>query len=149
MNCPRARELMLEAEPTELSEAGTGPLPDHLRTCAECRSAARLLLAAQVGLAAAGERRRRVPDPLLLARKAGRAGEGERRRWFQRPVALIPLAAAATLAVLLLRPGDPAAPPRPAATASAVLEIDVQLPRDRPAAVFQTGDPNVVVVWFF
>lgn len=93
MNCHECVDMMLEAEPTELTGRGDGALAEHLRSCASCRR-----MAASI-----------VRDTRVLA------GVVERRRppW-RRPAALAGLAAAGLLLAIGLRERGPA--PRHAVT---------------------------------
>lgn len=148
MNCATALDRMLEAERGELEGGGgtDSELSRHLRGCATCRAAAARILDAERALGdalAAMTPRRRAED--AMAEAAQRAG---RRRWAWRAV---PLAAAATLAALLLARREPTVsplPPLPPAPSAAV-GVEVQGPLGRSVAVFQTNDRAVVVIWFF
>ena len=55
MNCESALELLLDAEPSELSGTAITPLGDHLRGCARCRRVAGQLLSDTRSLALAME----------------------------------------------------------------------------------------------
>lgn len=71
-----------------------------------------------------------------------------RRRFAWAPRVLVPLAAAAVLATLILVSGDKTEQrvgPFAAAAPSMVNEMDVEA--DRPFAVFPTSDPDIAVVW--
>ena len=87
-----------------------------------------------------------VPAP--IRRPAVSAQRRPSRRWR----AVVPLAAAAAVAALILarsgetgEEGGPLIPPPSARTPSMVSEIDVEA--DGPFAVFPTSDPNIAVVW--
>ncbi len=82
MNCHECVDMMLEAEPTELTGRGDGALAEHLRRCASCRRTAASI----------------VRDTRVLA------GVVERRRpaW-RRPAAVAALAAAGLLLAIGVR----------------------------------------------
>jgi hypothetical protein len=63
MSCKRALELILDAEPAELSLAGDTPLVAHLNSCARCRTVAARLAAQTVAIARAVES---VPEILAV-----------------------------------------------------------------------------------
>ena len=148
--CPRVHDL-LEAEPEELSGAGTTPLARHVRGCERCALSARRILAANAGLEAALNA---AAAPVVLdldaliaeARVAGVSGEPALPRHAWRKWAT--LAAAATVVGLLLFPTrDPSLPgvPLEASAAPAALEI----PAGRDVAVIATDNPDITVLWFF
>jgi len=148
--CPRVHDL-LEAEPEELSGAGTTPLARHVRGCERCALSARRILGANAGLEAALNA---AAAPVVLdldaliaeARVAGVSGEPALPRHAWRKWAT--LAAAATVVGLLLFPTrDPSLPgvPLEASAAPAALEI----PAGRDVAVIATDNPDITVLWFF
>lgn len=144
MNCENALDLMLEADLPELRGEGDSDLAQHVRTCVDCRARAETILAGQEALAEAMDRvTPHAPAPDLTRRAQERA---RRRPW---RVAL-PLALAAGIATLLLLrqpsagPQPPSSPPRVAAA-----PLDVMVPPGRTVAVFQTENPNIVVIWSF
>lgn len=145
MTCEKTRALLLEADQSELTGEGDGPLSVHLRRCPDCRAVAGRLLTAERSLAAALAESRSQRGASEAARHAIALPPGVRWRQAAR---WVPVAAAAALALLLLqRDRQVLPPPSPIATPPAALEVT--LPAGRTAAVFQTGDPNIVVVWFF
>jgi hypothetical protein len=142
ITCEAARELLLDAEPAELRGEGEGALAAHLRECAACRQRAAFLLAETQRLQSTLQAIR----PPLHAVERGSGGEAHRWRL------LVPLALAAGLGALLLArrhegsaPG--AAPLQVAAAAPGAL--DVQVPAGQTVAVFQTANPNIVVIWSY
>jgi hypothetical protein len=152
MTCAEARDRILEADPAELRADGAGPLGAHLRGCAPCRAAAERVLAAQAelaaGLAALSAAGSVEWTPV---RRIGTAPSAA-RRWTGR--ALLPLAAAAALA-LVLRPSA-SAPPASARAAAAAIQRDMLHPDPlvepgpgRGAVVMSTRDPGVTVVWLY
>jgi hypothetical protein len=136
VNCGDALAPLLEAELAELRGEGTSQLAAHVRACPRCRGRAERILAGQAGLDRA------------LARRSGYGATVPRRRPAWRALGpLAPLALAAGIAaVALLRPRPdltraPSGPvvPRP----------DVLVAGARAVAVFQTHNPDIVVIWSF
>ena len=151
MNCEAAREKLLDAELSELRAEGGGELARHLSACPECRERAQRILEQTAQLAAALER---VVPPAPPDGLSQRAMEGDGGRWrpMRRWAVAVPLALAASLAVMLLRRPPSSPPPpdrssRPPALATAPL--DVKGPPGVSVAVFQTDNPNIVVIWHF
>ena len=144
MTCAEARERMLEAERTDLSGATESDLSLHLRGCVRCRRAANRILEAERelwGALAAATPERGADEAVALVRR-----RAQHRRWMWRAA---PLAAAAVLAVALIARREqvqqslpPKAPPTRAGLA-------VEGPPGRSVAVFQTDNPDIVVIWFF
>ena len=159
MNCETARDHLLEADLTELVGEGDGELARHLRACPECRERARRILDQTATLAAALEHV--VPPAPSRALVASRAsalerpameGDGGRWRAMRRWAVAVPLALAASLALMLLsRPhGLPSPTPQSSGPIPAAsTPFDVQVPRGRAVTVFQTDNPNIVVIWSF
>lgn len=157
MNCEAVLELLLEADLEELEGRGDSPVAAHVRSCARCADVARRLLAGERLLAAALDEIRpsasadeaiaglhvdeTVRTPLRL---------GRRPRWRPGLAAALPLAAAAGLALLLLR--DDATPPEPlpiARVAEHAAGPVVTVPVGSNAAIFKTSNPKITVVWFY
>lgn len=190
--CRAARERMLEADPSTLGGHGESELARHLRRCDACRQAGAAILAAHRALAdvleraasrvgleravALAERGRAVggaeDEASTPARGARRrigglpGGQGARRRWPRRLLPLVPLAAAAALAILLIgrgagpRPGTPGTSSgahAPAGGAAVLAErprtagedggFALRVPEGGHAIVFATRDPRITVVW--
>lgn len=148
ITCDTARELLLEAEPAELRGEGDGRLAAHLRGCPACRQRAAFLLAQTELLRDTLATLRPVEGrPGFLAAAGGSPG-GMTRRW---PV-LVPLALAAGIAALLLVSRHEATAPDSAAlqlAAATPPALDVQVPTGQAVAVFQTANPNIVVIWSY
>lgn len=148
MNCTEARAALLEADPMELRGEAETAVSLHLRECAACRAAADAILATE---AAAGRwietraPRRGAAD--VVARGRSAAQRRRRARWGW----LVPLAAAAGIVTLIVTQPGPHPPggdvgvvPEPAAG-----RIAVEAPAGRNVAVFETADPNIVIIWLF
>lgn len=113
MTCEAALERILEADVEELSGDTSSPLAGHLERCERCRALADVVLDGQAALAAflegvrprtgIGEALERVRDAEGAEDARGAGGRGARsgRRW-RRAWSLVPLAAAAVVAGLLL-----------------------------------------------
>jgi len=150
MSCEAARERLLEADLAELQGLGDGELARHLRSCARCRAQGRVILDQYAALEHALERQVPALDP-ADPRWQPRVLPRPARRW----TVMIPLALAAGLAVLVVaRRGRPALEPGgpPSSVALAVWDnpgLDVQGPPGRTVAVFQTDNPDIVVIWSF
>lgn len=159
IECDRAFELLLEADPAELTPSGEGELSDHLRECGRCRHVATRLLKGQLELGRALDGvgpRLGVEEALIRARATARRRSRLGRAWRWGA----PLAAAAVLAGLLVTrgPAPPesnrgAARPSPVARAEplplAPMEPLVQAPADRNVMVFETSDRSAKVIWFY
>lgn len=150
MTCSEARVALLEADLAELRGETESGLAGHLRGCAACRAVAGAIVAAEAG--AAEWITTRVPHRSTAAvMMAGRTAAARRPRWRGRW--LVPLAAAAGLAALVLtwpdgpagRRGAGAATPPP----SPASRIAVEAPAGRSVAVFESTEPNVVIIWFY
>src|SRR5437763_8847427 len=148
MRCAEARERMLEAERTDLSGATESELSLHLRECARCRRAANRILEAERelwGALAAATPVRGAEEAVGTVRR-----RAQRRRWVWR---VAPLAAAAGLAVALLARREQVQQSLPPASAPSIRSgrsgLAVEGPPGRSVAVFQTDNPDIVVIWFF
>lgn len=148
MNCATARELLLVADPADLEGRTESELSRHLSSCEPCRRAAERVLSAlaelEVGLASDPE-----TSALTTARRAMAAARKRRVRsqWVRRAV---PLAAAAGLAALLIVRRSPPLPPDTVPVRAPIHDVTVTAPPGgQSLAVLHTGDPNIVVVWFF
>ena len=117
MTCNETKSAILEADPLELEGRGEGPLSLHIRGCGQCQERARIILAAEAGLASEMESLVREPDLERILqevppgtrstsprRERGRAGSGIWGRALRTlPLrTVLPLAAAAGLAALFL-----------------------------------------------
>ena len=148
MTCAEARERMLEAERTDLSGATESELSLHLRGCVRCRRAANRIVEAERelwGALAAATPERGADEAVALVRR-----RAQRRRWVWR---VAPLAAAAVLAVVLIARREQVPQSLPPASAPSIRSgrsgLAVEGPPGRSVAVFQTDNPDIVVIWFF
>jgi hypothetical protein len=145
ITCEAARELLLEAEPAELRGEGDSALAGHLRGCAACGQRAACILSETQVLQSAADGLR----PPRHAVELGPGGEVRRRRWH----IVVPLALAAGVGALLLarrREMWHSTAPAPLQLATvAPPALDVQVPAGQSVAVFQTANPNVVVIWSY
>jgi anti-sigma factor RsiW len=145
MNCRTARSLLLTAELADLEGRGDSDLSQHLRSCAPCRALAEEILRAMGELRHAldvddgGVQPARRAIPLAQHRRT-------RARLLGR---LVPLAAAAGLAGLLLVRRGPPAVPIPLRAPAAIHDVSATAPPGYSLAVLHTDDPNIVVIWFF
>jgi len=155
MNCTEARELLLEAELAELGGEGESELARHVRDCAQCRAMAREIVAQERALAQAlATVRPAVSTQAAVARAADAAGARVvplRPRWKRRWAALVPAALAATVAGILLTsngtsPADVSWGGEAPVTA-AVPVVDAA--DSKTFVVFNTDNPDIVVVWFY
>ncbi len=148
MNCAAAHALLLQAEPAELAGQADTELGHHLRACARCRRRAQLILDQYAALRESLDRQQPRLDPADERWRRPVAAPAHRRRWG----AIVPLALAASLAVLLFgRRRELSTPPATGVPqiASANEALDVQGPPGRTIAVFRTDNPNIVVIWSF
>lgn len=163
MNCVEARERILEADLPELRETGASDLSKHLRLCARCRGAAERILREELALAnalaaleptAADNKATDHPavgDARTIADRttADRQRSAPRRWWWA--VAAPALAAAGLVGIMVTR-GTVTVDPE--AGVIPTLEMLPPTPLIEPAAardfaVFETDNPDIVVVWFF
>ncbi|MGD8726981.1 MAG: hypothetical protein PVH40_05000 [Gemmatimonadales bacterium] len=150
MNCDAVRSHLLEASPEELRGETDSPLSTHLRSCPRCRAIAEHIDREERRLRLALEAV--VPDTPVeeaCTRAAWEARFRNRRHVWN---GLAPIAAAAGLAgVLLVSTGGPAPGPvadQPTETATALPPVMESAPGQQ-VAVFETDNPNIVVVWSF
>lgn len=133
--CAVARESMLEADLPELTGAADTELARHVVACAECRAVAKRLLDGyaelDLGLGVLASHQQVVPL---------------RKRWLRWTP--LPLAAAAVLALLIVRP-EPADPPPASVLASLMFPEPavVSPPPGRQAVIIEKND--LTVVWLY
>lgn len=160
MNCERATALLLEADLAELEGHGDTALAAHLERCPSCRERARRIVAAERGLDRALDglgHQGRAPDATAAA-TGGEPTSGPRVasvpiRRGRRAVrwAWIPLALAAGLGTLILVSDEEPLPTRPTSAAldRSTDRLRVDVPAGRNAVLYETENPNVIVVWFY
>jgi hypothetical protein len=144
MTCIEARAALLEADLEELRGTADTPLARHLRDCAACRAAAERIVRTEGALA----RRLAALPPRREALRTPATRRRTRHPWRW----AVPLAAAATIVALIVtRPGQ-RPPPGDAPVASGrpgPSPVAVTAPAGRNVAVFETADPDIVIIWFF
>jgi predicted anti-sigma-YlaC factor YlaD len=151
MNCTEARDLLLEVELAELRGEGESEVARHVRECARCRAMAREIVKQEGALAhVLAEVRPQVSADTAAAEAAAKALL-LRPRWKRRWAALVPAALAATLAgILLTSNGTPPAvvPSTTETTAVAAVPV-VDAASSETFVVFNTDNPDIVVVWLY
>jgi predicted anti-sigma-YlaC factor YlaD len=144
MNCTEARELLLEAELAELRGEGESEVARHIRECARCQAMAREIVEQEssLGQVLAGVRPE-VSADIAAAEAAPRL----KRRW----AAIIPAALAAALAGILLTSNGtpPAVVPSTTEVAAAPAVPVVDATSSETFVVFNTDNPDIVVVWLY
>ncbi len=153
MNCTAARERLLEADAADLRGETDSELSRHLRDCGRCRTAAQAILEQERALARAlaAVHPKSTADRAIEAARAGPDVIPLGPRWKHRWAALVPAAAAAALAgILLSGNGTPPVAPPPSAESAAVAAVPVvdAASSDR-VVVFNTENPDIVVVWLY
>lgn len=166
VDCEGAASLILEADLDELRGAGDGALARHLRACASCRREALSIVTAEARLSdALDERASSVGVEEMLGRVRSELAGVEARRTSATTIAprlrwkmAVPLAAAATVAALLLwsaRPDPDGASPDPPLAGSVgaphatPVEAGIRVEADRRFALMKTDRPTISVVWFY
>ena len=135
MPCAIARELMLDADLPELTGTADTELARHISACAECHAVAQRLLDGYAeldrGLSALASHKRVLPM---------------RKRWSRWTP--LPLAAAAVLALLVVRP-EPADPPLDSVLARLMFPEPavVSPPPGKQAVIIEKND--LTVVWLY
>lgn len=149
MTCGEARTALLDADPADLRGETDTALAAHLGACTACRAAADAVLATEA--AAAGWIAARMPQrgpAEAIARGHAAARRRRHRRW--RWAASV-AAAAGLVALLVARPAA-RRPPVNAHVAQAEPDparVAVAAPAGRSVAVFETANPDLVIIWFF
>lgn len=149
MNCTEARDLLLQAELAELRGEGESEVARHVRECARCRTVAQEIGEQEGALAQALAGMRPGVSADTAADEARTPEVIPLPRWRRRWAALIPAALAATLAgILLTGNGTPPAPPATETAAVAPVPV-VDAASSEHIVVFNTDNPDIVVVWLF
>ena len=154
MNCTEARDRLLEADLAELESAVETDLSLHLRDCAACRTMAERLAAEERSLAAVlSSMPPRVDVEEAVARAMAAPGSGRRILPFplRRAWGLVPLAAAAAATAVLVTSNGGQLPGEPMDVVSARQDPvpTVETYSGHSVAVFETQNPDIVVVWTF
>ena len=153
MNCEHAADALLEADLAELRGAGDAPLAAHLRTCERCRTLAGRILDAETALAetlAAERPKRPAHEAAAAAIAAASASRTWRSRFRVAALAGAGIAAAGIAAVLLVNGGGPSPTqtPRPAMASGRPITL-LEASPGQHVVVFQTDNPNIVIIWTF
>jgi len=157
MTCADALEALLEADLTTLEGTGGEPLARHILGCPSCAKRARAILQGEASLARALDAHGHTLDfdQILDAADARTRGTIlplpiRWRSWAlsSRGLTLLPLAAAAAVAALVLArepslPGPVYSPP------SVVPGLEVEAPEGASVAVLETNNPEITVLWLF
>lgn len=144
MTCLDARAALLEADLEELRGTADTPLALHLRDCPDCRAAAERIVRVEDAMG----RRLGALAPRRGIARAPAAAPRRRRPWRW----AAPLAAAAGIVALVVtrapepRPEDHGPPDL---ATHEVGGVSVRAPAGRNVAVFQTDNPDIVVIWFY
>lgn len=149
MDCRAVRDALLEADLAELRGERESDLSRHLAGCADCRAAATRILQAEGALlhALQAPEARRPIESVVAAARAEAARRAMRRRAWRR---WVPLAAAAGLGALVwINRRDPPRLPPPPRDSGPTATVTVEAPPGRNVAVLKTGNPDIVVIWFF
>jgi anti-sigma factor RsiW len=150
MKCDEAYPLLFEADPDELRGESDSHLSDHLRSCTRCRTLAGRINREEDRLRTALVSVR----PRISPKEASKRAEQEARLRHRREIwqGIAPVAAAAGLAgILLVSTGSPS----PGSLDELTTTVQVALPPvvetapGQQVAVFETDNPNIVVVWSF
>jgi hypothetical protein len=155
--CDRYREALLEAEPDDLRGLGQTEVARHIRACPACARAGGIILDTTASLNAFLASGGHVSDLDTVLRRAATSGGTtpmptdrpesalawrSRRRW-------VALAAAAAISALLLLPRRPPPLPPVATVANAAPLPSLESAPGQTVAVFETGNPDITVLWFF
>jgi hypothetical protein len=151
MNCSTAADMMMEADPQELSGEGDSDLASHLEGCSSCRAMAEQLIDGHLSLAMGLDARMprlSVEDALHAAERRASA---LRRRNARLQIGAPLAAAAGFVALVLLEHGSQAVEePVQTTVVKSMPGLDVTGPPGKDIAVFKVLDrPDIVVVWFF
>jgi predicted anti-sigma-YlaC factor YlaD len=147
MTCAEARAALLVADLEAMRAGAPGEVGAHLTGCPDCRATANRIVAGTAALAVARAGARRQPSASVAA--VALANGQARRAWHRRIRTLVPLLAAASLAVFIVQrtptgAPDPRPPAPPFAEAPPLVEAGGQT-----VAVFSTTRPDITVVWQF
>jgi anti-sigma factor RsiW len=152
MNCTEARDLLLEADLAELRGEGESEVARHVRECSRCRAMAQEIVAQERALAQslAGVRSR-VSADAAAAEVAAAEVLPLQPRWKRRWAAVVPAALAATIAGILLTSNgtSPTVVPSTTEVAAVAAVPVVDAASSETFVVFNTDNPDIVVVWLY
>jgi len=139
--CRSFQELMLEADPEELSGSADTPLSVHLLTCPECESIARRFREGEAGL-------RRIMSSLGPQRPIGAAPRppARRRHWAWASLAT---AAALSLWFGLRANGPPVTNVNPRAAPTGHSRQAVTVATNQNVVIMSTTNPDITIMWFY
>ncbi|MFC1628747.1 hypothetical protein ACFL3H_06495 [Gemmatimonadota bacterium] len=151
MNCEEARDLMFEADLTDLKMETDTPLSEHLRVCEECRNSAEIILGTESTFATALDSldpARSFEEAVVIALSV--PDESGRKRIRLLPV-LLPLAAAAAFFFFIFplwnsHVGSEHELIVPILTAEMPA---VKAPTEKTAMILNSGDPDYQIIWLF
>lgn len=138
MTCQAIRDQLLEADLDDLRDGQDTSLARHLRMCDECALIARTIVDTEMAMGTS-------LDSLARGRSI-KVLPVSKTRWLWRVA--VPIAVAAGLVAVLVRGGS-----MPMTTTQATSMVDhvpiVESSGSKNFTVFNTNDPDIVVVWFF
>lgn len=149
MKCENAYQALLEADPIELRGESDSALSEHIRSCVRCRAVAERICLEEERLRSALDAvRSSTPTDEASKRAVWEARLRHRRQIWH---GIAPVAAAAGLAgILLVSTGDRTPESLgERTTVQQVLPPVVEAAPGQQVAVFETDNPNIVVVWSF
>ena len=149
MSCLECQTHLMEADPRAIARA----LPEHARTCDECRLVARRILAAHEQLAADLETLEPALPLAEAVSAAIRESDGRRRTGGRRASGVVAAAVLAAFlgvwALNLGRDGGTDAPEFVARVAASPHMPEVEALLDESVLVLETDNDDVVVFWFY
>lgn len=157
MTCEEALDLILEADPQSLEGRRDSPLAEHLGMCTRCQSTANVILEEEAQLSKAMTREAPRVDSLAILAAAekrrvtpiGTPFLPPRWRIRSRNLAMAGLASAAAVIALLLGKNPSLPGPEYSVPQVARTGLDLQVPDGRTAAVLETNNPDITVLWLF
>ncbi len=150
MNCEIALDRMLEAEPAELRGELDTDLARHLSQCARCHAVAEEIVAGEARLAS-GLRALQPSREVDAVVRRVKARPRFARQVIRSKIRLVPLAAAAALALLLFR-ADRSREFDGTVTPTALPSAGppaVQVSPNTNFVLMKTDNPKITVLWFY
>jgi hypothetical protein len=138
-DCAAIRELMLEAELDELRGIGGGDVANHIRECASCAAYAQSILRSygQLDAGLTGMSTQTAPATVIPMQSR------RRLRWIP-----VPLAAAAVIALLMVRRQDETMPNVDAVARMMIRETPVVSPAPGQQALVMEKN-EMTIVWLY